>query len=539
MLSKPAKFLGLDSSRYIQIALLVLVVCLAALLRILALDDRPFHNDEGVNFYFIQSMFKDGFFKYSHQNYHGPSYFYLTAFFENLIGQDEYGHRMSAVVSSIGMIMCPLFLGNLVSFRSKLYSMLFLTLSSSGLYYGRYAIHESFLVFASLGFSIFMFRWLETRERGELVWIGLFLGLMISTKETFIIHFAATGGAAIFLYGPLKIFTQLARHYMNFLLGLLVCLLVMTILFSGFFRHPDGLRELFFGIPQWVGRGHSDTGHHKPYPYYFQMFLTAEPVVLLGIVPILYLAIYLFLTEVKRFSKAKASIGTVISPKYLLHAREYFFRPLADVELRFALYVSLVTLFNFLAYSYVPYKTPWLIINISAPSLLGIAVVLGRIGLGTSSLRYQIISLFTFVFIVLCSSYFALKFNFRENVLGRFSETIDPQGVYGAKNPYSYVHAYDKMVELGKDIDSYMAQHPSSKILIGTTSYWPLPFYLRRHEGKLGYIASVTEPEDYISQYQILILDTSVKLADQTWGDFRYYNMSDNQSANVYFKKDL
>jgi uncharacterized protein (TIGR03663 family) len=548
---------SLNRDKIIKIFLLLFILSLGLFLRLLDLDDRPFHNDEGVNYYFIDEMYRDGVFKYSHENYHGPSYFYLTALFEYFIGENEYGHRMSAVVSSMGIILAPLFLGTLVSMRSRLFAMTFLVLSSSCLYYGRYAIHESLLVFASLSFSIFLFRWIETRERRELLWIGLFLGLLIATKETFIIYFFAAGLSALIIYGYNKIFGQLFRQYDYFLAGLLICSLVVSFLFSGFFRHPDGIRELLFGIQQWVGRGHSDTGHHKPFFYYYDVFDLTEPVAMIGLIPLLYIAIYLLFQGVRNILAIKNK-SELLKLDALMSIREVMIRPIAKVEHRFVLYMFLTAIVNFFVYSYVPYKTPWLIINISAPSLFGLGVLLGSSFSFTLSLSsfgefmqsrdksktFRQNSIFNgslnfpltlvFVPLVLYSGYYALKFNFRENALGALTPFIDPQGVYGTRNPFAYVHAYDAMVELGKDIDVYMTQYPNTKILVGTESYWPLPFYLRRHDNKLGYIASVKKPEEYTKEYQILILDPGIKLNDPNW-DFKYYPMSENQNADVYF----
>lgn len=528
----------IDGSRALNLFLLFAILFVGLFLRLLALDDRPFHNDEGVNYYFIEEMLRDGVFKYSHENYHGPSYFYLTALFEYFIGDNEYGHRMSAVVSSMGIILTPLFLGSLVSMRGKMFSMVLLALSSSGLYYGRYAIHESLLLFASLSFSIYLFRWLETRERRELLWVGLYLGLIIATKETFIIYFFSAGLSAVVIFGFTRIFGQLVRHYNYFLCGLLLCLAVISILFSGFFRHPDGIRELLFGIPQWVGRGHSDTGHHKPFFYYYDVFDLTEPVAMLGVLPLLYIVLYLIYLGLCSLKNSK----NILKLSNLISMRENLLKPLARVEYRFSFYILLTALINFIVYSYVPYKTPWLILNISVPSLFGLGIILGSISSFTVNLpsfnkvKMNMPVLLVFVPIVLSSGYFALKFNFRENVLGELSGIIEPQGVYGTKNPFAYVHATDAMVQLGRDIDAYMNRYPSTKILIGTDSYWPLPFYLRRHDNKLGYIAAVKKPEDYKKEYQILILDPGIKLNDPDW-EFTYYPMSDNQNADVYFKK--
>src|SRR5579883_898694 len=49
------------------------VLILAALLRLLWLTMKPFHHDEGVNGFFMTSLFRDGHYRYDPANYHGPT----------------------------------------------------------------------------------------------------------------------------------------------------------------------------------------------------------------------------------------------------------------------------------------------------------------------------------------------------------------------------------------------------------------------------------------------------------------------------------
>src|SRR5579872_2200235 len=51
---------------------------LAALLRIWALTVKPMHHDEGVNGFFMTSLFREGTYHYDPANYHGPTLYYLA-----------------------------------------------------------------------------------------------------------------------------------------------------------------------------------------------------------------------------------------------------------------------------------------------------------------------------------------------------------------------------------------------------------------------------------------------------------------------------
>src|SRR5262245_7634021 len=61
--------------RWLWIDILILIV--AAVLRLVWLDVKPAHFDEGVNGYFVDRMTRDGFYQYDPTNFHGPLHFYI------------------------------------------------------------------------------------------------------------------------------------------------------------------------------------------------------------------------------------------------------------------------------------------------------------------------------------------------------------------------------------------------------------------------------------------------------------------------------
>jgi predicted membrane-bound mannosyltransferase len=77
-----------------------LLITLLALIffRFYDLNLRPIHHDESVNGWFVDGMFKNGFYNYDPNNYHGPLYFYflkcrlrylLQSFFTIGFGQEK------------------------------------------------------------------------------------------------------------------------------------------------------------------------------------------------------------------------------------------------------------------------------------------------------------------------------------------------------------------------------------------------------------------------------------------------------------------
>ncbi|NLF25980.1 MAG: hypothetical protein GX589_10040, partial [Deltaproteobacteria bacterium] len=82
-----------------------LILVVALLLRVWQIDLRPLHSDEGVNFHFIQQIFDNGYYPYSHENYHGPSFFYFSALCVSVLGWSDLGLRFSAVLAGVALLL--------------------------------------------------------------------------------------------------------------------------------------------------------------------------------------------------------------------------------------------------------------------------------------------------------------------------------------------------------------------------------------------------------------------------------------------------
>ena len=54
----------------------VIVTALGTFLRFFWLELKPLHHDEGVNGYFLTTLFREGIYKYDPANYHGPDLYY-------------------------------------------------------------------------------------------------------------------------------------------------------------------------------------------------------------------------------------------------------------------------------------------------------------------------------------------------------------------------------------------------------------------------------------------------------------------------------
>lgn len=513
-------------SRRVFSLLFVAVVVSTLWLRVHDIANRPLHNDEGVNYFFIEQLRDLGYYPYSHENYHGPSYFYLTGLVTALLGDAELGLRGSAIL--VGTLTVPLLLLLLPFGRAfVLLSAVLFALSPSLTFYARYAIHETLFLFAGLGGGISLFRWLR-EERALWLYLGaLFLGVFIATKETFIITLFSLGLATLSL-GDWRAKAALVRaQWQHVCWAILLAVIVTFAFFTGLFRWMVGLREMLLAVPQWIGRGHGDTGHFKPFWYYGNMFLQAEPVVLLAVLlPGVALLIQQFSSagrravvppvgpaprkNLKKRSVESASVestATTVSPKR------------SSSDLLFIRYLSVWAVTSFVVYSAVQYKTPWLIINLTAPLLLCSAW--WSVRLSSASRPWRLAFVGVGVFACVLQGAKMAEYVFRMP--------------YGNGNPFSYVHTTAGMVELMSDIERYWEKHPGAMVLIGVNGYWPLPYYVRNHKQLVHYVSS-DDVHAYKDRYDILVMDRSVDWQDGGWAR-KYYRLSDVQESHTFFRR--
>src|SRR5258705_4567355 len=132
----------------------VLITITAIFVRFFALSIKPFHHDEGVNGWFLTTLFRDGVYKYDPANYHGPTLYYISLAFAKVFGLETYSVRASVAVWGVLIVILAFFLRRYIGNLGSLFAALFLALSPGMVYISRYFIHERFFVFLSLGIVV-------------------------------------------------------------------------------------------------------------------------------------------------------------------------------------------------------------------------------------------------------------------------------------------------------------------------------------------------------------------------------------------------
>jgi hypothetical protein len=232
------------------------ILGLAAALRFFMLGVKPPHFDEGINGWFVDQMVKNGFYRYDPTNYHGPLHFYVLFLFQSVFGRNVWALRVPAVLASIGSVWVALNYDRIFGRGVARIAALAMAVSPGFVFYGRYSIHEVWLVLFSMMFVLGLLGLWRSGTADYLWYTGIGIAGMILTKETYIIHLGCALIAIPFVWicgkiprpsinkEPKEILTQgSARTLMTLVAA--GCLLLAFFLP---WAHQDGIRFAGFGL---------------------------------------------------------------------------------------------------------------------------------------------------------------------------------------------------------------------------------------------------------------------------------------------------
>ncbi len=167
----------LKTPNYLWLLSCVSVTAIATFLRFFWLELKPLHHDEGVNGYFLTTLFREGIYKYDPANYHGPDLYYIALFFTKMFGLNTLSIRWSVAIFGVLTVVLALFLKKYIGKIGSLFAALFLALSPGMVFISRYFIHEIIFVFFSLSIVVAVVFFIEKRKAGILAiaWTALLL----------------------------------------------------------------------------------------------------------------------------------------------------------------------------------------------------------------------------------------------------------------------------------------------------------------------------------------------------------------------------
>lgn len=478
-------------------SLLILAIIVGAFfLRTYEIQLRPLHHDEGVNFHFLKEISAKGYYEYSHLNYHGPLYFYISKLFLNIFGENELGLRLGSIVSGMVLVVLPFFIMESLGVGFALLTAAFLALSPSLVFHSRYAIHEMLFLLLSIWFAVANFKWFASGAKSDLYQIFISLALLIATKETFVITGAATLLGLLCAFGFRHVGSQVLSNWARYGGPFVAFTVLLLGSFSGGFQWFAGIHEMFLAVAQWISRGTGDVGHFKPFLFYTRVIQRTEPHLLIFYAISLGAFLALILPKLKEAKVAQ------------IFWQDQFLRFLIGLSVGF-----------WLIYGLVSYKTVWLIISQTGALILLMTRVFYLTFVHSSRLSKALIGIVIALSLGVSASN-SIYFNFTEP--------------YSQSHPYCYVHTSEGMLRLVSDIRKYQQTHLNSKILVGVNSYWPLPFYLKDYASLVAY-QNIQGPQVYANTTDIIIADSTSTSQMPGWVR-KYYRLSGVQESHTYFR---
>lgn len=461
----------------------IAILMIAAVLRLYDLNLVPLHHDEGVNGNFLVRLVREGVYQYDPNNYHGPTLYYFAGIIPWTIkllwganARETYGLttftiRLIPALFGLGTIALVFLLRRRLGTIATLAAGLMLAVSPGAVYLSRYFIHETLFVFFTLGIVVACVWFYDKRNSSYLIAAGASAALLFATKETAMISVGVliialaltlayerfnrksfvstpTGKRNRAPSGLGKIIDEMggsASLAVAAALAVVVFLTLYVLFYSSFFTYEKGLYASLQTFAVWTKTG-TEAHVHTPVTYIFWLWKQEGSLLLLG---------------------AIGAAIVVLKPQNSL-----------------ALFCALWSFGLIAAYSLIPYKTPWLVLNFVVPLALiaGYAIqAIYELDQG----QFRLVSVIL-VLAVGVAVYQCIDLNF----INYDNES--------EKYVYVYAHTKRSTLDLVNEIDRIAKQENGGQtgITIVSPDYWPLPWYLRNYTrvGYYGQMAPSVEP---------------------------------------------
>ena len=471
------------------------VAALALFLRFYDLPLKPLHHDEGVNTLFVSKLVRPPHsYTYDPSNYHGPTLFYFAWLSVSVFGVNTVAIRGVTAAAGLALILLIVVLRAWLGTRGALAAAAVLASSSGAVYYARYFIHETVLVCSTLAAVVGVMFWWSRRRSSYLYASAVAIGILFATKETAVISAVVIVGAAIgsALWSELPAIPQASRFLAALrerggirvvAVATVVAIAVAMLFYTSFLSNPAGASAAVKTFAFWTKTGTS--AHTQPW-YTYLRWLAIEEWPLL----------------------TTAAAGMVIG---LVQRRN-----------RFASFVALWAIGIVTAYSVIPYKTPWLVLNMIVPLALCAGVAFERIW----SLPIRAAGVVGWTVLAVAVSAGTAR-----------AAWLNFWHYDDERSPYVYVHTVRDILHLVRAVDRVEALHPGTSIAVTSPVYFPLPWYFRDYPtGYYGRVGSNKAPIVVGSDGQQTALDTLLGAEYEKAGPYR---LRPGVRLLLYIRRDL
>lgn len=430
-------------------AVFFVLALLAFAVRLPRLGERPMHTDEAVNAYLTGEILAGESYHYDPRDRHGPILYMLAEPLARICGARNFSEltetelRMTPVIVGSATVLLFGAAVEMFGFITCLIAALLFVMAPLPVYYSRYFIHETVFVALTLGLMVSGWQALKTNFILPGAATGFFAALLVGCKETFVIHFFALGlGTAMVWFIPPR---RKCPPVKIVVVALGVFTVTAIVLFTWFGQNWRGLADLFRAAPNMAARA-SGEGHEKSFGYYFG--LVDQTFILF---PLAIVGVYAAIREAIDGSRKSG--------------------------LSLAIYAVAV----FLIYSAIPYKTPWLALDLWLPLALLCGLGIARI--------WALLKNATGRCLVGIALGFLLALIGWQTVTLAFEKPADP------KNPLAYAHTVEDLLRLPPRLEQLAKDQKLAAPLIAVvaTDAWPLPWYLRKFK-RVGFWQPGQEP---------------------------------------------
>ncbi len=425
------------------------IFTLALFLRLHDLVERPIHADEATGARILAQSIEGNDYKFNPKHFHGPLLQWSTQPIASVFGQNNwhelnlYTLRLSPVIAGTLLILTPLFWVRRIGAIAALTASALLATSPLLVYYSRMYIHETWLALFGILACTGLYSLLTKPNLTKALLTGTCLGLMFATKETFAISILSAALASSIGFYSHSFDVKPSTYVKPLILLILSSICVSAYFYTESFRHPQGILDAIRTFFVYE----TTAGHEKPFTYYLKLLIWPKPS--LGIWWSEGMVLILSIVAIIFTFKRNDAFKTLIS------------------------FLTICTVGHLLTYSFISYKTPWLMV---LPWSLACLLA------GTAFTSWSTKSTISRIILILLLGS-SLIYQTRQSFLAGNLFAND------TRNPYTYVPTSKDAPKIQNWL-SQLAAMPNAQsiepIAVVGKEYWPLPWYLRNFE-TIGY----------------------------------------------------
>ena len=140
----------------------ILIVAVAIVFRLFDLELKPLHHDEGVNGLFVMRLMEPPYrYRYDPARFHGPTLYYLAKPVALTVGLTTFAIRFVPALCGIAIVLLAIYLRPWIGSAGSLAAAALIAVSPGAIYFSRYFIHESLLVFFTFGTVVAAWHYVE------------------------------------------------------------------------------------------------------------------------------------------------------------------------------------------------------------------------------------------------------------------------------------------------------------------------------------------------------------------------------------------